>query len=169
MCDMRYFKLARHKLDVAKLAMEQQKTDELFITDVEYYLQQCVEFTLKAFLECKGVTVPETHQISKLIRMTADNGSACVVSEWIKSHAIELTEWESQSRYNFDYYVELSLLKEGIVEIEQFLIQNGLSDVLASEISADVKEKIKKIVSKNTTIESDFEWNCYYQIFKNRL
>lgn len=41
--------------------------------------------------------------------MTQNNGSVCTVTPWIKEHAQQLTEWESQTRYNFEYYLELNI------------------------------------------------------------
>lgn len=99
-----------------------------------------MEFTLKAFLECKGVTVPETHQLNKLIRMSKDNGSACIITEWLEKNAIQITEWESQTRYNFDYYLELQQIQEAISEIDKFLSVNGLTDIRDPEITKDIEE-----------------------------
>ena len=58
MCDIRFFKSAYHCYDVAAKLMKYYKQDEMYLNDVAYNLQQCVEKTLKAFLECKGVTIP---------------------------------------------------------------------------------------------------------------
>ena len=69
MCSIKYFKLAYHNLDVAKSALRDFQQDELYLRELTYNLQQCVEKTLKAFLECVGVTVPQTHKISKLVNM----------------------------------------------------------------------------------------------------
>lgn len=60
MCDIRYFRRAKHNYDNAVLVLQHYQTDELYIIDAACKLQECVEFVLKAFLECKGVTVPET-------------------------------------------------------------------------------------------------------------
>lgn len=54
MCDIRYFKSAYHCYDMAANLMKFYKNDEMYLNDVAYNLQQCIEKTLKAFLECKG-------------------------------------------------------------------------------------------------------------------
>ncbi|MCD8230632.1 MAG: hypothetical protein LUD14_02195 [Clostridiales bacterium] len=58
MCDIRYFKSAYHNYEVAEKLMQYYKSDKLYLNDVAYNLQQCIEKTLKAFSECKGITVP---------------------------------------------------------------------------------------------------------------
>ena len=45
MCDIRYFRMARHHFISAKEALKCFSWDELFINDTAYKLQQCVEFT----------------------------------------------------------------------------------------------------------------------------
>lgn len=169
MCDIRYFRMARHHFISAKEALKCFSWDELFINDTAYKLQQCVEFTLKAFLECKGVTVSETHQLNKLIRMSKDNGSACIITEWLEKNAIQITEWESQTRYNFDYYLELQQIQEAISEIDKFLSVNGLTDIRDPEITKDIEEKLLSIIPKNYAPTDNFELNVYYHIFKKRL
>lgn len=60
--------------------------------------------------ECVGVTVPNTHDIDKLVRMSKNNGSKVVLTEWLE-------------------------------------------------------EKLATHFPKDYSPESDFEWNCMYQIF----
>ena len=169
MCDIQYFRRAYHKLVVAKEMMTKFSRDELFITDVEYYAQQCVKFTLKAFLESAGNTVPDTHSITKLVAMTDSNESACKLTDWIRQNAYMLTAWEAESRYDFDYHVELEVIKEALVEIEKFLMINGLHMSLEKEITESVKDDLRKILPKRVVPADDFEWNCYYHIFQKKL
>ena len=83
MCDIRYFRRAFLDYRAAENLLKEPENDEAYMNAVAYHLQQAVEKTLKAFLECVGVTVPNTHDIDKLARMTRDNGSAAVLTEWI--------------------------------------------------------------------------------------
>lgn len=76
------------------------------INNAAYHLQQAVEKVLKASLECVGVTVPNTHKISKLISMTVNNGANLTVTYWIDDHAEMLSEWETETRYNMDFLAE---------------------------------------------------------------
>lgn len=169
MCDIRYFRRAKHNYDNAVLVLKHYQADELYLLDAAYKLQQSVEFVLKAFLECKGVTVPETHQINKLLRMTQDNGSACIITPWVAKNAIQLSEWESNTRYDFDYYLELSFVQEGIAEIGQFLEINGLTDKRDPALTKEVEQELLQKLPKNVIVHDDFELNIYYHIFKKSL
>lgn len=168
MCDMRYFKSARHKFNAAIVLLKDYEYDELFLNDVAYYLQQCIEMTLKAYLECVGVTVPNTHQIRKLINMSRNNGSPAVITQWVEEHCGEITEWEANTRYNFDYYLELNFLKEAIKVIEIFLEKNGLTEQLDIRITEDVKRKILQRMPSKAAPKSNLEWNVYYRVFSKK-
>ena len=101
--------------------------------------------------------------------MSKDNGSACIITEWLEKNAIQITEWESQTRYNFDYYLELQQIQEAISEIDKFLSVNGLTDIRDPEITKDIEEKLLSIIPKNCAPTDNFELNVYYHIFKKRL
>lgn len=169
MCDIRYFKSAYHCYDAAKNNMKFYVNDEMYLNDAAYNLQQCVEKTLKAFLECKGVTVPQTHSIHKLISMSKNNGSSVVITDWIEQNRFEIETWESDTRYNFDMCLELDRIKEGLQEVKVFLDVNHLSYELNPEITDDIKLKLKKKMPQNIVVRDAFEWNCYYNIFKKTL
>lgn len=169
MCDIRYFKRARHAYDTAVLVIPQYQADELYIYTAAYHLQQSVEQTLKAFLECKGVTVPETHQISKLLRMTADNGSACIITPWIEENAVQLSEWESNTRYNFDYYLELDFIKKGIAEIGKFLCINGLTNDPDPELTKERKSVLLTLIPKDQKDADNFTMNIYFHVFRKQI
>ena len=165
MCDVRYFKAARHNYIVAVTLKQYCASDEAMINDIAYNLQQCVEKTLKAFLECVGVTVPNTHSISKLINMSNNNGSSIVITDWIKNNSYVLESWESETRYNFDFFIEWEKLQEALEEIDKFLDINGLSDNLLPEVD---KEIIRNCLPKDVQPDSNFEWNCYYNILTRK-
>ncbi len=80
--------------------------DEMYLNIVAYHLQQCVEKVLKGALECVGVTVPNTHRISKLLQMVIQNGANLVVAQWLDDHAEMLSEWGAESRYHMYFIVE---------------------------------------------------------------
>lgn len=65
-----------------------------------------------------GVTIPNTHRISKLVKMISDNGANLTVTEWVDDHSEMLGEWEVQSRYDMDFLVEKS---DQISVFRQFL------------------------------------------------
>lgn len=169
MCDIRYFKSAYHCYDVAANLMKFYKNDEMYLNDVAYNLQQCIEKTLKAFLECKGVTVPQTHSIRKLISMSGNHGSLAVVTEWIEQNQFEIETWESDTRYNFDVCLEVERINIGLCEVKKFLDANHMSYVLNPELTEDKKAELRNLLPKNLEIRDVFEWNCYYNIFKKQL
>lgn len=120
---------------------------------------------LKAFLECKGVTVPNTHDIYKLVRMSGDNGSNAMLTSWIEDRADTLTRWEMDTRQNMDYVVEAGKVKEGITEIQHFFEVNGIKEELRLELQDEKnKERLRSFFPKGFCPADDFEWNCYYQI-----
>lgn len=80
MCDVRLFRSARLDFETAKKLWETPWDDEMILNNAAYHLQQAVEKALKGALECVGVTVPNTHKITKLLAMTADNGVKLVIS-----------------------------------------------------------------------------------------
>lgn len=65
-----------------------------------------------------GVTIPNTHRISKLVKMISDNGANLTVTDWVDDHSEMLGEWEVQSRYDMDFLVEKS---DQISVFRQFL------------------------------------------------
>lgn len=169
MCDIRYFKSAYHCYDVAANLMRFYKSDEMYLNDVAYNLQQCVEKSLKAFLECKGVTVPQTHSIRKLIAMSRNHGSAVVITDWIEQNQFELETWESDTRYNFDICLEAERIETGLREVKEFLDSNHMGYLLNPDITEEKKSHLRKLFPKALVIRDDFEWNCYYNIFKKKL
>ncbi|MCI8893810.1 MAG: HEPN domain-containing protein [Lachnospiraceae bacterium] len=169
MCDIRYFKSAYHCYDVAANLMRFYKSDEMYLNDVAYNLQQCVEKTLKAFLECKGVTVPPTHSIRKLIAMSRNQGSVVIITDWIEKNQFELEAWEADTRYNFDICLEAERIETGLREVKLFLERNHMGHLLNPDLTDEQKTSLRKLLPRDLEIRDDFEWNCYYNIFKKKL
>lgn len=170
MCDIRLFRSAYTDFELAKEISKIPRNDEAFLNGIAYHLQQSVEKLLKAFLECKGVTVPNTHDIYKLVRMSRDNGSNVILTSWIDERADTLTRWEMDTRYNMDYSVEAEKVKEGLDEIGTFFEINGLKKKLRTELlNETIKRKLVAFFPKDFKPSDDFEWNCYYQIYRKQL
>lgn len=169
MCDIRFFKSAYHCYDVAAKLLKFYEQDEMYLNDVAYNLQQCVEKTLKAFLECKGVTIPQTHSIHKLVSMSKNNGSAIIITDWIIQNQYEIESWEADTRYNFDINLELDRIQQGLQEVKKFLDMNHMCDTLNQEVTDEIKERLRAKMPKSLVIHDNFEWNCYYSIFKKQL
>ena len=170
MCDIRMFRMAYNDYELAVSIFKIPRNDEAFLNAVAYHLQQSVEKLLKAFLECTGVTVTNTHDVDRLVRMSGDNGSRIILTEWIKDKADTLTRWETDTRYNLDYQVEVSKIEEGINNIGELFKVNGLNMQLRDELKNEEKQQLlKSFFPKDYEPEDEFEWNCYYQIYRKKL
>ena len=170
MCDIRLFRRAYLDYKAAENLLKIPENDEAYMNTVAYHLQQAVEKTLKAFLECVGVTVPNTHDIDKLVRMSKNNGSRVVITEWVEEKTDMLTRWETDTRYDIDYCVEKNKVQTGLKEIKEFLDINGLKDELREELQdSHVKEKLQECFPKGYCPKDTFEWNCLYQIFRQKI
>lgn len=142
----------------------------MFLNTVAYHLQQCVEKMLKGALECVGVTVPNTHRIPKLLQMTVHNGANLRVTEWIDDHAEMLSEWEAESRYNMDFIVERRKIERAVLEVSEFLEQNGMNENLRAELKDQrVRERLLSFLPESRRTCSAFELNCYYIMFEKQL
>ena len=170
MCDIRLFRSARMDYETAEMIWKSPYDDEMILNNAAYHLQQTVEKVLKAALECVGVTVPNTHKISKLIKMIFDHGANLVLTDWIDEHSEMLSEWEAETRYDMDFLVEKRKLDAAIKEIRIFLDINGIQDSLRSELrDSTVKEKLLACLPEQKRACSDFELNCYYIMFKKKV
>ncbi|MDO4291627.1 MAG: HEPN domain-containing protein [Eubacteriales bacterium] len=170
MCDIRLFQRAYLDYQAAETLLKMPTNDEAYMNLVAYHLQQSVEKTLKGFLECAGVTVPNTHDIDKLVRMSRDNGSRATITEWIADRTDMLTRWEVDTRYNIDYCVEKEKVLKGLAGVKEFLDANGLKEELREELKAPgIREKLKGFLPKSYSPRDDFEWNCLYQIYRRQM
>ena len=170
MCDIRLFRAAYTDYELAEAIYKIPRNDEAFLNAVAYHLQQSVEKLLKAFLECKGVTVPNTHDIYKLVRMSRDNGSNIVLTEWLEDKADTITRWETDTRYNMDYCVEAEKVQQGMEKIKDLFDKNGIKKELRDELKDEkTKEVLKSFFPKTFEPEDEFEWNCFYQIYRKKI
>lgn len=143
--------------------------DEMILNNAAYHLQQAVEKVLKGALECVGVTVPNTHKISKLVKMISDNGANLVITDWIDDHSEMLGEWEAQTRYDMDFLVEKRKLDTAIKEIK-FLAVNGIQNELREELlDSEKRQNLLRCLPENKRECSAFELNCYYIMFRKKL
>lgn len=170
MCDVRLFRSARMDLETAKALWKASWDDEMILNNAAYHLQQAVEKVLKGSLECVGVTVPNTHKITKLLSMAANNGANLVITDWIDEHSEMLSEWEAESRYNMDFLVEKRKLDKAVDEIQIFFQENGIQKELRKELQdEDKKAKLLNCLPKSKRKCNDFELNCYYIMFKKKV
>ena len=170
MCDVRLFRSARMDYETAEMLWKTSWEDEMILNNAAYHLQQAVEKVLKGALECVGVTVPNTHKITKLVSMVINNGANLVITEWIDDHSEMLSEWEVESRYNMDFLVERRKLDRAMEEIQNFFRKNGIQKELREELlDGSRKEKLLSCLPEARRVCSDFELNCYYIMFQKKL
>lgn len=170
MCKINDFKIARRDFDDAVALWTVFRNDERHINNVAYHLQQAVEKTLKAFLQNNGMADLFTHDITKLVKMSANNGSKAVITDWIDEHSDTLTRWEAETRYNYDFCSSVKVVDTAIVEIQIFLEQNGLKEELRAELQDEnVRKSLIRFLPKKYRDADDFELNCYYQLFRDKL
>lgn len=144
--------------------------DEMILNNAAYHLQQAVEKVLIGALECVGVTVPNTHRISKLMKMVSDNGANLILTDWIDDHSEMLSEWEAHTRYDMDFLVEKRKLDAAMEEIKNFFEINGIKDELRKELQdSSMKERLLECLPEHKRACSNFELNCYYIMFKKMI
>ena len=170
MCDVRLFRSARMDYETAMMIWRNPYNDELILNNAAYHLQQAVEKILKGALECVGVTAPNTHKISKLVKMISDHGANIIVTDWIDDHSEMLSEWEVQTSYDMDFLVEKRKLDIALKEIQIFFEINGLKNELRGELqNVSVREKLLECLPEKIRECSSFELNCYYIMFKKKI
>lgn len=170
MCDIRLFRSARIDFETAYVLWERPYNDEMILNNAAYHLQQTVEKVLKGALECVGVTVPNTHKITKLVDMITNNGANLIITEWLDDHSEMLSEWEAETRYNMDFLVEKRKLDKAMREIQDFLEINGIKRELRKELQdVSKKERLLKCLPESKRECNDFELNCYYIMFKKKI
>lgn len=142
----------------------------MILNNAAYHLQQAVEKVLKGALECVGVTVPNTHKITKLISMVTNNGANLTVTDWVDDHSEMLSEWETETRCNMDFLVEKRKLDRAMEEIDIFLRENGIQKELRRELQDEErKEKLLSCLPESGRGCNDFELNCYYIMFQKKI
>ena len=170
MCDVRLFRSGFLDYQLARNIWEMPYNDEMFLNNAAYHLQQCVEKITKGALECTGVTVPNTHRLSKLFSMVQNNGANLVITEWMDDHAEMLSEWEAESRYNMDFLVEKRKLEKVLEKTEEFLRINGIWEELRTELQdKKTRQRLLQCMPADKRDCSDFELNCYFIMFARKL
>lgn len=170
MCDVRLFRSGFLDYQLAKNIWEKPYNDEMYLNNAAYHLQQCVKKITKGALECTGVTVPNTHRLSRLFPMVKNNGANLILTEWLDDHGEMLSEWEAESRYNMDFLVEKQKLERALGEVEKFLKVNGISEELRTELQNDETcQKLLSFLPKDRRDCSNFELNCLYIMFAKKL
>lgn len=170
MCDIRLFRSARMDYETAKMIWENPYYDEMILNNAAYHLQQAIEKVLRGALECIGVAVPNTHKITKLLKMISDHGASLILTDWIDNHSAMLSEWEAAARYDMDFLVEKRKLDTAMAEVNNFLVANGIRDTLRDELQdPDIQKRLLACLPEAKRACNVFELNCYYIMFQQKL
>lgn len=169
MCEIILFRKALRDYELSVLIMETYFNDELGLNNAAYHLQQCIEKVLKGYLECVGVTVPRTHKIGNLLKMSANNGSAFTSTEWLDAHAEMLETWESETRYNAEFLVEYKKIREAVKGVSDVLKLNGICQEPDTAITPEIKTRLLAMLPKNRTPADNLEWNIFFRIYRSQL
>ena len=66
--------------------------------------------------------------------------------------------------------MEEEKVRAGLEEVGRFLELNGLKETLREELCApEAKERLAECFPRAYRPESDFEWNCLYQVYRRRM
>lgn len=169
MCEVKLLKNAYADYRACKQLRTGLENDELYVNRIAYFIQQCFEKVIKAYLECAGVRPPHVHSIERLLNI-AEKTTDCVlvITDWLENHADTITLWEAETRYNLDFCVELKKVDKALKALEEFLNINGVSNVLRDELRDEMT--LKQLRSFLPPGEYDnFSLNVYYQLFKDKL
>ena len=92
-----------------------------------------------------------------------------VITDWIEKNQYEIETWEADTKYNFDMCLEAERVSTGLQEVRKFLDMNHMSHVRNPELTDERKARLRKHLPENLVVRDEFEWNCYYNIFRKRL
>lgn len=78
-------------------------TDDAYVDDCCYNLQQAIEKTLKYIVEMNGVSYAANHDIRANINILNRMGAVCPAEKELRNLASTLYEWETSTRYRDDF------------------------------------------------------------------
>jgi HEPN domain-containing protein len=78
-------------------------TDDAFLDDCCYNLQQCIEFALKYIVEMNGENYVENHDVRSQLNKLKTMDVELPFFSSIRHLASTLNDWEAESRYNDDF------------------------------------------------------------------
>ncbi|MBR3296533.1 MAG: HEPN domain-containing protein [Firmicutes bacterium] len=78
-------------------------TDDAFLDDCCYNLQQCIEFALKYIVEMNGENYVENHDVRSQLNKLKTMDVELPFFSSIRRLASTLNDWEAESRYNDDF------------------------------------------------------------------
>lgn len=97
--------LARAKVNLKNAGSDYalMGTDDAFVDDCCYNLQQAIEKTLKYIVEMNGAQYATNHDIRANINILNRMGAVCPAEKELRNLASTLYEWETSTRYRDDF------------------------------------------------------------------
>ena len=131
-----YIDLINIELKYVKLALA--GNDEMDLNIAAYHCQQAVEETCGYITQRLGIRSIREHKIEKWVSYLKEN--TVDVPILIEQNSTEISEWESKSRYNINFYASAQLISQIADEVERWLM-----DMEAISIKKDIKTKNREI------------------------
>ncbi len=89
-----------------------------------YHIQQATEKLIKYLIYNSGVKTDNAkmykHSINDLITYANTLGIDIVIPEFIDKHAIQITSWEAEGRYNIHFVARIDTLEKHLAEVKKW-------------------------------------------------
>ena len=110
--------------------------DEMDLNIAAYHCHQAIEKTCGYIAQRLGIRSLREHKIEKWVSYLKEYSVDVPII--IEQNAAEISEWESKSRYNINFYASAQLISQIINEVEQWL-----KKVEVMFAKKDIKIKLK--------------------------
>ena len=81
-----------------------------------YHLQQAAEKLIKIqiYANCSNINNSQlyTHNLERLILYADSSGVELIIPDYIREHSLQITDWDSGSRYDVGFSVRIDTLKK---------------------------------------------------------
>lgn len=116
-----YLDRAKSNLKAAKYNIKSKSDDEFFLNLSGYLTQQSLEFALKYVLQMYGIEYQRTHNINMLLKQLPNE--LAYLAEPYEFIGDTLTNWEANSRYVMNYFLERKKIVKVISIVECTITQ----------------------------------------------
>ena len=103
---------AKVKRENAENSYKKISTDDAYLDDCCYNLQQCIEFTLKFIVEENGESYVENHDIRAQLNKLKSLGLDVPERDSLRQIASTLNSWEAESRYSNNFLADIEDIDE---------------------------------------------------------
>ena len=136
-------------------------TDDWYISQAAYHIQQAVEKIIKYQMEQRGIEYKKTHLIGQLIEQIEESNQAdkIIVPEYFDDNSEMISSWEAQTRYPGGLKTKLNKVNNAIKETKEYIEQvrtlysREKTEVMVKEESK-VDESIASRVKESPTTKT---------------